>query len=399
MICKTSVLLTQTSTTQNTVKSISLLAAITLSAALPHLADATQADDAPITIAGQTPGITPFIVQLTLMASSTADIKTIQFTILPKPGSVTHPLSATYSRSYLSQRGYIQANTIFLQVYGLYDNYRNTVDLTYRFLDGSSRTARTFITTTAFADPCHYKTPTILQARNNSRILSYDYFLIKESCSVFTPTIMDTDGAIRWVGPPGNTAPFDCMFFENAIYRTDGTSIYRVELDGTSAFLHNYANIGVTGFHHNVDLGKVGLICDVDTTTQYEATNIEIDRSGNVVKIWDMANIISAAMIAGGDDPTQFVKPISDPFKDWFHNNAATYNRAEDTVIISSRENFLIALDYRTSAIKWIFGDPTKQWYQFPSLRRICVRHRPRDSSSSRTACAIHYLRCKPDGL
>jgi hypothetical protein len=338
---------------------------------------ATQATDTTITIGAQTPGVTPFIVQLSLMASSTADIKTIQFTIAPKPGSVTRPLSATYSRSYLSQRGYIQGSTIFLQVYGLYDNYRNTVDLTYRFQDGSSSTGRTFITTTAFSDPCHYKNPTILQARNNSRKLSYDYFLIKESCSVFTPTIMDTDGAIRWVGPPGHTGPFDCMLFENAIYRTDGSSIYRVELDGTSVFLHNYANIGVTNFHHNVDLGKFGLICDVDTTTQTEATNIEIDRSGNVLKVWDMAQIISAAMTAGGDDPTQFVRTISDPMNDWFHNNAATYDRASDVVIISSRENFLIALDYRTSAIKWIFGDPTKQWYQFPSLRRFAISSAP----------------------
>jgi hypothetical protein len=102
--------------------------------------------------------------------------------------------------------------------------------------------------------------------------------------------------------------------------------------------------------------------------------NIEVDASGRVLKQWNLAAIISAAMTAGGDDPSQFVHPTP---TDWFHNNGAAYNRADDSVIISSRENFLICLDYETSAIKWILGDPTKKWYQFPSLRRYALTLAP----------------------
>jgi hypothetical protein len=102
-----------------------------------------------------------------------------------------------------------------------------------------------------------------------------------------------------------------------------------------------------------------------------------VDASGNVLKQWNMVNIITAAMVAGGDDPTQFVHPLA-PFPgDWFHNNAVTYNRADDSLIIFSRENFLICLDYETSAIKWILGDPTKQLYQLPSLRRFALTLAP----------------------
>ena len=79
-------------------------------------------------------------------------------------------------------------------------------------------------------------------------------------------------------------------------------------------------------------------------------------------------------MRAGGDDPNQFVHPSP---TDWFHNNAVAYNRADDSVIISSRENFLICIDYETGAIKWILGDPTKKWYQFPSLRRYALTLAP----------------------
>ena len=79
-------------------------------------------------------------------------------------------------------------------------------------------------------------------------------------------------------------------------------------------------------------------------------------------------------MIAGGDDPSQFVFPTP---TDWFHNNGAAYNRADDSLIVSSRENFVICLDYNTSAIKWILGDPTKKWHQFPSLRKFALHVAP----------------------
>src|SRR5215469_18105723 len=122
-----------------------------------HLADATQADDTTITITGHTAGATPFISRLTLEVSNTTVLKSIQFTIDPKPGSVTRPLSGTYSDDYLASRGYVNPPEIILPVYGLYAGFANTVTLTYRFLDGSSKQAVTSITTLAFDDQgCGY---------------------------------------------------------------------------------------------------------------------------------------------------------------------------------------------------------------------------------------------------
>ena len=46
-------------------------------------------------------------------------------------------------------------------------------------------------------------------------------------------------------------------------------------------------------------------------------------------------------------------------------------------MIVSSRENFDICIDYETGAIKWILGDPTKKWHQFPSLRQFALRLAP----------------------
>jgi len=340
-----------------------------------HLAGASQADDTTITIAGQTAGDTPFISKLTLAVSNTTVLKSIQFAIDPKPGSVTRPLSGTYSNDYLVSRGFEHppVTEIILPVYGLYAGYANIVRLTYRFLDGSSKQDVTSVTTATFDDPCGYDNPTILQARTHSTDLSYDYIMVKGSCSNFEPVIIDTDGALRWVGTAGLSFG-SATFFDNAAYLAHGHQLSRIDLDGAFTLLGDYSSLGVVNFTHNIDRGKVGIILDADTTTYYGSTMIEVDVSGTVLKQWSMAAIIRAAMIAGGDDPNQFVYPTP---TDWFHLNGVTYNRADDSLIVSSRENFLICLDYETNAIKWILGDPTKKWYQFPSLRKFALTLAP----------------------
>jgi arylsulfate sulfotransferase len=343
---------------------------------LTNLVGANEADDTTITITGHTAGATPFISNLTLEVSNTTVLNSIRFEIDPKPGSVTRPLSGTYANSYLVERGFEQpppATTVTVPVYGLYAGYTNIVRLTYRFMDGSSKQAVTSITTATFDDTCGYDNPTIVQARKKSRDLSYDYLMVKGNCSYFEPAIIDTDGALRWVGTAGLSAG-NVILFDNAVYLGHGPLLTRIELDGAFSQIGDYSSLGIVAFHHNIDRGKVGIILDATTTTSVASTLMEVGVSGTVLKQWDMAAIISAAMRAGGDDPSRFVYP---PPTDWFHINGSAYNRADDSLIVSSRENFLICLDYKTSAIKWILGDTTKKWYQFPSLRKFALMLAP----------------------
>ena len=215
---------------------------------------ATQADDTTITITGHTAGATPFISKLTLEVSNTSVLKSIQFTISPKPGSVTRPLSGTYSNHYLVGRGFEHPPEIILPVYGLYDGYTNIVRLTYRFLDGSSKQAVTSITTATFDDPCGYDNPTILQARTNSTDLSYDYVMVKGSCSNFEPVIIDTDGALRWVG----TAASRPVVLSSLI--TPFTWVMPSTVSNRPRWhchrIADYSSLGVTNFHHNIDRVK-----------------------------------------------------------------------------------------------------------------------------------------------
>jgi hypothetical protein len=359
-------------------KTCSLILAAAVSTVFTHVASATQADDTIITITGQTAGVTPFISKVTLDVSNTTVLKSIQFAIDPKPGSVTRPLSGTYANDYLVGRGFEHAPEVILPVYGLYAGYTNTVRLTFQFQDGSSKQAATLVTTPSFDDQgCGYNNPTKLQRRTNSTNLSYDYVFDRSACGDFSPVILDSDGALRWVSPlPTESALFaSSTFFDNAVYLTQGSQLFRVELDGAIGLLGDYRDIGVVNLHHNIDTGKVGLLIEPDTTSYFESTILEVDSSdGTVLRTFNMASIISAAMIAGGDDPSQFVFPTP---TDWFHNNGVAYNRADNSLVVSSRENFLICIDYNTTAIKWILGDPTKKWHQFPSLRKFAIAVAP----------------------
>jgi hypothetical protein len=224
------------------------------------------------------------------------------------------------------------------------------------------------ITTPAY-DGGTYSNPTVIQPRLPGTSLSYDFILLKNYADPITPIIVDTDAEIRWVGTAGVGAQ-NSMLFDNAFYVTSGTSLLRTEFDGVTTTVADYAGIGVTDFHHNIDPGREGMILDVDTVDWTESVNLEVDAAGNVIRTWNLARIISAAMIAGGDDPSLFV--YSAP-TDWFHNNACTYRASDNSLIVSSRENFVIAIDYDSGNIKWILGDPTKLWYEFQSLRAFSL--------------------------
>jgi arylsulfate sulfotransferase len=138
-----------------------------------------------------------------------------------------------------------------------------------------------------------------------------------------TPLFVDIDGELRWVNPTStlNSLLVSSLFINNAVYVTHGSTLNRVDLDGADTVLADFSNRGVVNFHHNIDAGKTGMLMEAGTTGYYESVITEVDFSGALLRTWNIASIIRAAMIAGGDDPSQFVFPTPN---DWFHNNAVT---------------------------------------------------------------------------
>lgn len=61
--------------------------------------DDTEAEKAGIAVLGQSAGATPFIAHVALRLDDIAELDRVSFTVAPKPGSVSRPVAASYSRA------------------------------------------------------------------------------------------------------------------------------------------------------------------------------------------------------------------------------------------------------------------------------------------------------------
>jgi hypothetical protein len=318
-----------------------------------------------IAVAGEAAGVTPFIALVELRGSSLAAAQSISYTIPSKPGAASRPANITYSIAALNRRQHTDAtSSLQLPVFGLYAGYSNEVSICIRFVDASNACLPLTIATAAYTDPNGiYDRPLIIKQRTAGSALGFDFFALKSELEL--PVIIDTDGEIRWVGGAA-TPSTSSNFVDNGFVIGDatGTTVYRAELDGSISSTILSAAPSAE-FNHNIDFGRAGLLGELTFATNIATTISEFTPSGGFGKTWDFSQLISAYMTSLGDDPTLFVRPGID----WFHSNSATYDPRDNSIIVSSRENFLMKVDYDSGDIIWILGDPTKYWYTFPSLR------------------------------
>ena len=87
------------------------------------------------------------------------------------------------------------------------------------------------------------------------------------------------------------------------------------------------------------------------------STVIEMDQEGNLIRSWDVGDIIDEAI--GEND-------IVHEGENWFHNNSIWYDKRDDSLILSGRKQFVIKIDYETASIVWILGDENKSWHDTP---------------------------------
>jgi arylsulfate sulfotransferase len=335
--------------------------------------DTTDADRSQLSADAAIAGATPFIASTTLRGGGLDRMRRVSFRIDAKPGSTVRPVHATFSADYLRARGNLAANgaTLTLPLFGLYSGRQNAIRVEVDFVDGSSVVLPLNFTSAAYVDPNGiYDRPLVRTARSPQAALGFDYFAMKSALG--TPVVIDTDGEIRWVGTGRSPSATSAWRDNGFVVASQGAQLLRLELDGTATAprpIQTPPNSTYDGLHHNIDIGKSGLLIEADGTVggrpAVESTLVEVADDGAFIAEWDFAAIISRHLLLSGDDPSALVRPGDD----WFHMNAATYDARDDSLIVSSRENFVIKVDYRTGTIKWVFGDPTKYWYTLPSLR------------------------------
>lgn len=320
---------------------------------------------------GAAPGtVSPFIKFVHVTGFDLSTVTGVNYTIAAKPGSVSKPVHVEYSTSALASRGYLAGNSLTLPVFGLYAGYENQVAVELERGSGSATSIQLTIPTPGYADPSGiYNQPNIVMPRAPDSTLGFSFIFIKSALG--SPIIIDTDGEVRWAVPGVSNSMSSTFIDDEFIIGDPGKpTVYRLGLDGRISD-GELPSGTYTDFNHNIEHGKTGVLGEVDAASDgvksIESNIIEIQDSGviSIPNHWDLAAILTAYMSSQGDDAAAFVRPGVD----WFHTNSAIYDAQDDSIIVSSRENFVIKLDYKTGAIIWILGDPTKYWYTFPSLR------------------------------
>ncbi|HWJ94104.1 MAG TPA: aryl-sulfate sulfotransferase, partial [Telluria sp.] len=354
------------------------LACVLLAACGRHHDDkpATIAEAAHVGVVEQAPGATPFIARITLTLERYQDLSRVSFTVTPKPGTFSKPVTVSYDKAWLDRRNAWSGagRRLSFPVFGLYAGYANDVSIQATFKDGSAHSEKLAIRTDPYTGQASvYGTPTIKTARGAGVSPGYDYIVVKNG--IATPVVVDTDGNMRWVGT-GLTESVSSLFVDDAFYVGSNSTptLARVELNGTVSS-RQLASTRFTNFHHDLSPGKNGFLAEMDVVDngvrKVESVLAEIAATGDVLKEWDLGEIFRRTMRAGGDDPSNFVRDNAD----WFHMNSAIYDRADNSLLVSSRENFVVKLDYDTGNIRWILGDPAKHWYaDYPSLRALALR-------------------------
>ncbi|SMO62031.1 aryl-sulfate sulfotransferase [Gracilimonas mengyeensis] len=253
-----------------------------------------------------------------------------------------------------------------IPVLGLYPDTQNQVVLYIYNNDGQSARDTLIMETEPLPD--FFPTPEINIVKEDQMEpgMHFNDFHIGNN-GVFNsyPFIFDNNGDIRWVMDLSDVgkAVWSVHFYDNkanTLYFTHSSSIFEYDMLGNEL---NEINMGGHITHHEVRkipngnylvaVNKDGatMIQDGQEKTSLEDFVFEVDQAGNIVKEWDMAEVLDV-------NRTDLV----DGGQDWFHMNAIWYDSNDRGLIISGRKQGLVKVDQDNDP-QWILA-PHKGWGQ-----------------------------------
>ncbi len=152
--------------------------------------------DAPSHVAGAAVSPPPVTVKsVTVLSSFTAnvamastglpvDLKSVQFTVRPLPGTTATPVSAVYTGQYLARTRRLGVpGTVTLPVFGLYPGKDNYVDIVFTEKQRTT-TLLARVTTPVWLGAFRASLRTDVVARNPRVRLDYSYMLVADRVSV-----------------------------------------------------------------------------------------------------------------------------------------------------------------------------------------------------------------------
>ncbi len=315
-----------------------------------------------------------FAQRASLSVDQIDQLSMVSYTISTKPGNVSEDVHVSYTMDYLQRIGAVDFGnqSLTFSVFGLYADYENLVSIELRYADGIVSSSEFSIITRAFQSESPLPEITV---NHIEPLVPLSFILIRSLPE--SPIIIDVDGETRWqapnVGASTRAAYFDGAEFFVGLAFSNG--LYRMSWNGESE-AYTIGDDRYGSSHHNIEKGKVGLLNTITfidgNIDRPESVLIEMEKTGEIIKHWDFDQILSDYIVSNGEDPSGLVQNGVD----WFHMNSAIYDASDDSIIVSSRENFVIKVDYNTGNIKWILGNQDKLWYSnFPnSLQQVALQ-------------------------
>ncbi|BDZ30673.1 aryl-sulfate sulfotransferase [Lactiplantibacillus sp. WILCCON 0030] len=272
-----------------------------------------------------------------------------------------------------------------LTILGLYADYNNTVNLKVTYKDGTTTTKTIHLKTAKLPTSLASVKINVTKSNKNKMALgtgnSKLTFMVRTTISGTNQAKnysfgIDADGAIRWYTTKPTSHIFKQLTNGHLLIWTKSKNSHSyfdelVEMDYTGkvykTYKFNHKSWGKAKgskkqnhnqVHHDVtELPNGDLIATVSDggRTYVEDTMIVIShKTGKITKVINMKNLLPTKFY------TQYHATSSSKYmgkRDWFHQNSIYYDKTDDSLIISSRnQNLVMKIDYKTEKIKWILS-------------------------------------------
>lgn len=243
----------------------------------------------------------------------------------------------------------------YLKIYGLYANKENKVTIEYK--DDNGKTHKNTISIKTEALPKDMILPTEVKA-NKSKLQNELYFYTPSSAGY--TCAYDVNGDVRWYFTNYALWKIDRLRNGHLLVSTERlinnpyymTGMYEMDLLGRIYVEYKLEG----GYHHDYyEMENGNLLVASDNFKSGKGTVedyiVELSReTGEVVKEFDLTKVLN--MEDGQSENWSSY--------DWFHNNSVWYDKNTNSITLSGRhQDAVINIDYETSKLNWIIGDPT----------------------------------------
>lgn len=261
-----------------------------------------------------------------------------------------------------------------ITIFGLYPNYKNTIDLIFTDAQGNERKRMSHEITTAPLDYLHQLKIRVKKAlpQKMEQGLTLISFLGANELDTDTPFMIDAEGEIRWLMALKGHKELGNIQTHTGLSRLKNGNFLCADIKTSRIIeMDMLANVIKTWdmrpmgyrFHHEVTVmpnDNFLVLVDDDQSFNSHGTNtvediiIELDRETGLVRNkWDLKKSLD-------EQRHHMVDPVDWTEVDWAHSNGIVYSPEDDCIIVSCRYQGVVKLD-RNNNVKWILS-PHKGW-------------------------------------